>query len=54
MNENCDFQMLIITHDKRLINKLEKFTNHFYEVSRDANKFSSIKRRDIGELQRKY
>ena len=32
-----------------LIKKLEKI----YEVSRDANKFSSITRRDIEELQRK-
>jgi hypothetical protein len=36
-----------------LIKKLEKFTNQFYEVSRDANKFRSITQKDIGELQRK-
>ena len=46
--------MVIITHDMELIKKLERFTNHYYEISRIDNKFSSITRKEIGELYKKF
>ena len=54
MNEGGNFQMVIITHDMELIKKLERFTNHYYEISRIDNKFSSITRKEIGELYKKF
>lgn len=38
---------MIISHDLEFISRLEKYTDHYYEVSRNEHKFSTITRREI-------
>ena len=41
------FQLVIISHDLEFIGKLEKYTDHYYEVSRNEQKFSVIKKKAL-------
>jgi DNA repair exonuclease SbcCD ATPase subunit len=51
MNEASNsLQLIIISHDLEFIKLLERYTNHYYEVSRDEEQFSKITKRDIREM----
>jgi DNA repair protein RAD50 len=47
MSQGRYLQMIIISHDLEFIKCLEKYTDHFYEVSRDKDRYSIITKKDI-------
>lgn len=50
MNEGGALQLIIISHDLDFIRRMEKYTTHYYQVSRDPNQFSVITPKEIREI----
>ena len=46
-SENDSFQLVIITHDDHFIKLFRKYTDTFYLVSKDAEGFSKIEKKDL-------
>lgn len=42
--------MIIISHDLDFIKLLQKYTDNFYEVSKDESNFSIITKKNIREI----
>ena len=50
MEQNSRLQLIIISHDMEFISLLKKHTNYYFEICRNDKNFSTIKRREIAEL----
>jgi DNA repair protein RAD50 len=48
--EGGALQLIIISHDLEFIKGLEKYTDHYYQVSRDHQQFSVIQEQDIRQI----
>lgn len=45
-----NFLMIIITHDKEFVKMFNEYTDHYYQVGKNEQGFSTIVKKDIEEI----
>lgn len=45
-----NFLLIVITHDKEFVKMFNEYTDHYYQVAKNEQGFSTIVKKDIEEI----